>query len=284
MRFAASHPFHDGAVKWMGHGGALPGVKIASWASGILWNVRMGESVKTWQKALIPTLIVLVIGGTYLFSVWKQRQNPGVIPQNDASQTMTKDDLAVVRAFSPQHFEDLQRLEGTRVWMKNGYTMPYFPYAGGQVEFGKRAGLIPAAQPLDVKKIVKAPVPAKVDDALEHGSRQAFAVFALPGTAGEFATPIGAIQASQEAYFADLLFYYDDPHTIYDHWPKDVWAAVDAHQVKPGMSELETRLALGSKVHVDGDREGDRTVTYDVNGKKWDVTYVKNRATEIKAE
>ena len=117
-----------------------------------------------------------------------------------------------------------------------------------------------------------------------HGSRQVFAVFALPGGPDLYATPIGYIEGSDETYFCDLLFFYDDPHTIYDYWPRDVWTAIDAHQVKPGMSELETRLALGSKVHVDGDREGDRTVTYDVNGKKWDVTYVKNRATEIKAE
>jgi len=237
--------------------------------------------LKTWQKILIPTLISLAIGGIYLFTVWKQRQNPGIIANNDASQTLSKDDLAVVRAFSPQYFDDLQRLEGTRVWMKNGYTMPYFPYAGGQVEFAKRVGLIPAAQPMDVKKIVKAAVPAKEDDGLEHGSRQVFAVFALPGQPGTFATPIGAIEGSQEAYFTDLLFYYDDPHTIYNYWPKDVWAAIDAHQVKQGMSELETRMAIGQKTHADGDKEGDRTVTYDQNGKQWIITYVKNQATVI---
>ena len=240
--------------------------------------------MKTWQKTLIPTLIVLVIGSIYLFSVWKQRQNPGVLPQNDASQTMSKDDLAVVRAFFPQHFEDLARLENTPVWMKSGYTMAYFPYSKGQVEFGKRVGLIPPAQRLDVKKIVKATVPAKVDDALEHGARQAFAVFELPGNPQQFATPIGAIQGTQEAYFTDLLFYYDDPHTIYDNWPKDAWAAIDAHQVKPGMSELQTRMAIGMKMHPDSKTEGDRTVTYDQDGKHWTVTYVKNRATAIKTE
>ena len=240
--------------------------------------------MKNWQKILIPMLISILIAGSYLFYVWKQRQNPGVIPQSQASQPISKDDLAVVRAFFPAHFDDLERLEGTRVWMKDGYVIPYYAYEKGQVEFDKRIGLIPPAQALDVKKIVKASVPAKVDDSLEHGSRQVFAVFALPGKDGTFATPIGAMQGEQEAYFADLLFYYDDPHTIYDHWPKDVWTAVDAHQVKPGMSELETRMAIGQKMHADGDIQGDRTVTYDQDGKKWTVTYVKNRATEIKTE
>jgi hypothetical protein len=199
-----------------------------------------GETLKTWQKALIPTLIVLIIGGGYLFYVFKQRQNPGIVPQTDASQTLSKDDLAVVRAFFPAHFDDLQRLEGTRVWMRDGYAMPFFPYEKGQVEFAKPVGLIPAARALDVKKIIKEAVPAKVDDSLEHGTRQVFAVFALPGKEGTFAMPIGAIQGEQEAYFADMLFYYDDPHTIYDHWPKDVWAAVDAHQVKPARRSIRT--------------------------------------------
>lgn len=240
--------------------------------------------MKTWQKMVYPTLITLTIGSIYLFSVWKQRQNPGVIRQSDASPTLSQDDLVVMREFFPMHFEDTLRLEGTTVWMKNGYAMPYYPYIGGHVVFAKRVGLIAAAQRMEVKKIIKAAVPASEDDNISHGSRQAFAVFALAGGAALFATPIGTMQGNEEAYFTDRLFYYDDPHTIYDHWPKDVWAAVDAHQVKPGMSELETRMSIGRKLEVDGGKEGDRTVTYDQDGKHWTVTYVRNRATAIKSE
>jgi hypothetical protein len=239
--------------------------------------------VKVWKIVLIPTLITLAIGGLYLFSVWKQRQNPGVIGQDDASQNLSQDDLAVVRAFSPAHFEDTLRLQGTTVWMKNGYVMSYFKYENGHVEFGKRVGLIPSMQRLEIKKIVKAAVPANVDDGISHGSRQALAVFALPGSSDLYAVAIGAMEASEEAYYPDILFFYDDPHTIYDHWPKDVWAAIDAHQVKPGMSELESRLAIGQKMHADGETEGDRTVTYDQDGKHWTITYVGNKATEIKS-
>jgi hypothetical protein len=189
-----------------------------------------------------------------------------------------------MRAFFPVHFEDTRRLEGTAVWMKNGYIMPYYPYAGGQVRFATRVEVIPAAQRLEVKKIVKQAVPAGVDDSMGHGSRQAFAVFALPGSGALYATPIGSMQGNEEAYYCDLLFYYDDPHTIYDYWPREVWAAIDAHQVKPGMSELETQMAIGRKMHFDGPAEGDRTVSYDQAGKHWTVTFVKNRATTIKSE
>ena len=240
--------------------------------------------MKIWQTALLTTSVTLTIGGIYLFSVWRHRQEPGVSRQSDAGQTLSKDELVVMRSYFPQHFDDLQRLEGTTVWMQNGYTMAYFPYVSGQVEFGKRVGVIPSAQRLEVKKIVKAAVPAKVDDGIAHGSRQAFAVFALPGGKELFATAVGTMQGSQEGYFTDLLFYYDDPHTIYEHWPKEVWAAIDAHQVKTGMSELETRMAIGQKMHPDGSKEGERTVEYDQDGKHWAVTYVKNQATKIESE
>ena len=239
--------------------------------------------MKNWQKALIVTLITLTIGGIYLFTVWQRRRNPGVIPQANARQTLSLDQLAVVRKFFPARFEDTLRLQGTAVWEKNGYVMPYYPYSGGQVVFAKRVGVIPAAQRMEVKKIVKAAVPAGVEDKIEHGSRQAFAVFTLPGSEALYATPIGYMRGSEEAYYTDLLFYYDDPHTIYDHWPKDVWAAVDARQIKPGMSELETRMAIGHKTQTDGSKEGDRTVNYDQAGKHWAVTYVKNQATLIQS-
>lgn len=244
----------------------------------------MGEHVPVWKKSLIVLLITLVIGGIYLFSVWMQRRDPGVRRQSDASQSLSRDDLVVMRAFFPHYFEDTLRLEGTTVWMKNGYTMPYYPYSAGHVEFGKRVGLIAPVQRLDVKKIVKQAVPAGERNNMEHGSGQALAVFALPGQTGLFATPIGYLEGNHEAYYCDMLFFYDDPHTIYDHWPKDVWTAIDAHQAKVGMSELETRMAIGQKMHPDGETEGDRTVTYDQNGKHWTITYVENKATAVKSE
>jgi len=240
--------------------------------------------VRNWQKSLIVTLITLAIGGIYLSFVWKRRQNPGVIPQDNARQTLSLDQLAVMRKFFPMHFEQTLRLEGTAVWEKNGYAMPYYPYVDGRVLFAKRVGVIPAAQRMEVKKIVKSAVPAGEDDRIEHGSRQAFAVFALPGSAALYATPIGYMRGGVEAYYTDLLFYYDDPHTIYDHWPKDVWAAIDAHQVKPGMSELETEMAIGRKMEADGETEGERTVHYDQAGKHWTVTYVNSQATVIQSK
>ena len=153
----------------------------------------------------------------------------------------------------------------------------------GKAEFTKRFGVIPSAQKLNVKKAIKVAVPANVDDGISHGTRQAMYVFTLPGDdKNEYATAVGVMDAGQEQYYSDLLFFYDDPHAIYSHWPKDVWTAVDTHQVKPGMNELQTRMAIGQKMHPDSQNEGNRTVTYDQDGKRWAVTFANDRATEIK--
>jgi hypothetical protein len=220
------------------------------------------------------TLITLAIGGIYLFVVFEQRRNPGVSSQNTQQQPESPDDVAEVRMMFPTSFDDALKLQNTSVWMKNGYTMPYFPYDGGRIVFAKSQGVIPSAQRLDIKKVIKAAAPAQVDDGISHGTHQVFAIFALPGATTLYASAIGAIDGSQEEYFSDILFFYDDPHTIYDNWPKAVWAAIDAHQVLAGMSELQTRMSIGQKTQSDGSSEGNRTVTYD--------QAVNNKATTIK--
>lgn len=237
--------------------------------------------MRNWKIFVIPTLITLAIGGIYLAIVFHNRNTPGVAQKQAMDQQLSADDVAVVRMEFPQHYDDLADLVGKSVWMKDGYVIPAFPYAGGRVDFKKPAGLLPPLQKLDIKKTIKAVTPDSVDDAMSHGSRQAFYVVTEPGSDAQLAVPVGAMEGDEEQYFSDLLFYYDDPHTIYAHWQKDVWAAVDAHQVKPGMNELQTRLAVGQKVHSDSQTEGNRTVTYTTPTKKWTVTFVDDKATKI---
>lgn len=235
------------------------------------------------KKFFAPFLIVLLIGGFYLFIVFKKRSEPGVM-RNQPQQQLTADDVAIVRVEFPQHFEDVEDLKGKSVWMKSGYSMPYFPYSGA-VQFNKKVGLLPPDQRLDIKKVIKAVAPAAIHDNVEHGDHQAMVVFSTPGKDGLFAMPVGYLSGSmEEHYYDDLLFYYDDPHTIYSNWPKDLWAAIDAHQVKPGMNELQARTALGNMKQSDSQTEGNRTVDYDMEGKHVIVTFSHNKATNIQTK
>ena len=227
--------------------------------------------MKPWKIILIPTAIMLVIAAIYIWHVSSKRKNPGVVKQGE-EQPLTQDDVAVVRMEFPAHFEDVKDLAGKSVWMKNGYTMPYFAYTGGKVDFKKKVGVVPPLEKLDVKKAVEASVPKDVDDGISHGQKQALVVFTMKGDEKqEYATPVGARDGGTEQYYDDLLFFYDDPHKIYTHWPADVWSAVDQHQVKQGMNELQARLALGQKIQTDDPKtEGNRTVTFR-NDKATDV-------------
>jgi hypothetical protein len=238
--------------------------------------------VKIWQKMIAMTAVTLLIGGSYLLYVWHQRRNPGALGQA-ASQPVSMDDVAVVRALFITSYEQTAQLVNTTVWMKDGGVIPYFPMVGGRIDFAHPAGQVDPLQKLVIRKILKSPVPASVEDSMSHGSRQVFVLAEMPGKTGEFAIPIGAQQGNQEMYFCDLLFFYDDPHTIYDNWTKDAWAAVDAHQVRPGMSELQSRLSLGQKMHTEGSTEGDRTVSYERNGTAWKIRFEHNRAAKIES-
>lgn len=237
--------------------------------------------MKNWQKAAVITLISLAIGGIYLFSVFEHRRNPSVQPNANPEANQSRDNSAPVRMMFPTSFDDVVKLQGTSVWMKNGYSMPYYPYEGGRILFSKPVGAIPPAQRLDLKKILKAVPPDDIDDGISHGTRQVFAIFTLPGNPTLYATVIGVIDSSQEGYFCDVLFYYDDPHSIYGYWPKNVWAAIDAHQVLAGMSELQVQMSIGHNEHTDSGSDANRTVTFDQAGKKWTITFANNHATSI---
>lgn len=240
--------------------------------------------MKNWRKFLIPSLFVLVIGGSYMLSGRKSIPAYGHVVTVSADQSEKLDELVVMREYFPHYFEDAQRIENTTVWMKDGYAIPYFAYSENQVEFSSQAGLVPSNQQLDVKKLVRAVEPAGMEDGVARGTEQVLAVFAMPGKDGLYALPIGAIAGSQEAYYSDQLFFYDDPHVIYAHWPKETWNAIDAHRVLPGMSELQTRMAIGANMAPRSSDTGDRTVAYDQAGKRWTVRFENNRAKSIQTD
>lgn len=243
--------------------------------------------MKLWQKVLIPTLIALLIAGTYLFIVFKSRENPGVIANKpEPEKPLTNDELVYVKQNLFASFDQAKDLEGKPVWVKAGYALPYYPYAGGTVEFAKRVGELPAAENLQISKLVKAVAPAKEDDRVPHGSKQYFVVFTIVGPdekAGTFAAPIGYAQGTDESILADQLFFYDDPHKLYAHWGKPVWQQIDAHTPAVGMSENQVRMAVGILMDSDSTTVGDRTVTFNAGDKKWTVTFAHDKATSVKA-
>jgi hypothetical protein len=242
--------------------------------------------VKLWQKIGLVTLAVALILGARVYFLIEARQDPGVVGKKDTTTHYSQDELAVIKAYYFATFDQAKQLEGTTVWVKSGYSLPYYPYSGGRVDFAKRAGVLPSAEKLAISKLIKAAAPAKEEDRVPHGTKQYFVVFTIAGPdaiPGTFAAPIGFVDGGDEKIYSDLLFFYDDPKTVYDNWPKPVWDAVAAHQPQVGMSELQTQMTVGTSQQSDSQSIGNRTVTYDAGGKKWTVTFAKGVATQVKA-
>src|SRR3979409_879360 len=87
-----------------------------------------------------------------------------------------------------------------------------------------------------------------------------------------------------DAFFsANDVFFCDDPHELYKHWPADTWSAIDQHQARQGMSELQASFALGTNMNADPGDFGNRTIEYANAGKPVTVVFEKNKATTVTA-
>ncbi len=201
--------------------------------------------MKTWQKAAIMTLITLAIGGIYLCTVFEHRRNPGIQPNTNPEQNLTRDDVGSRAHDVPDLLRRYRQTAGHQRVDEERLHHALLPLRKRPHRICQTRRRHPLRAASRYQKGHQGRGPADVDDGIDHGTRQVFVVFSLPGSPTLYATVVGAIDAGQEQYFSDVLFYYDDPHSIYDYWPKNVWAAIDAHQVIPGMSELQTQMSIG---------------------------------------
>jgi hypothetical protein len=61
-----------------------------------------------------------------------------------------------------------------------------------------------------------------------------------------------------------------------------VWRAIDHHEVKSGMSELEADFAVGIGLMETGGDSIDKTLDYPNGGKPLSISYHDGKAVEVK--
>jgi hypothetical protein len=240
--------------------------------------------MKTWQKVALVVLIPVVILTAGILYINHRRSEPGVVPQQPQERALTQDEMVQPRKLFIDDLKSARDLIGKPVWVQAGYSMDYYPYAAHRVDFAHRIGVLPGAQRLDVKDVITQKVPESVASRIPHGTQQAFAVFTLPGDDKQYATAIGYLQGTDSTYYCDNIFYYDDPHTMYNFWPAPVWQAIDQHHPIAGMNELQTAMALGVMQQSDSSDYGNRTVDYDAGGTHWAVTFENDKATQVEQQ
>jgi len=162
------------------------------------------------------------------------------------------------------------------VWVKVGYQHTYYPYdvARHKTDFAHEAGLLLPLQKLAIQDVVADVSPQAL------GIKQVLACFALNGK--NYAVPIGAEKSGDFKIYSDDIFFIEDPRNLYKHWPADVWKKIDAHEVQPGMSELQASFAIGAGVPQGSGDYGWRTLHYANGGKPLLIAYQDDKAVEIK--
>jgi len=234
------------------------------------------EAGKKIQLVLIALLVLATLRAAYIFY---QRHEDAVAAQKkklaqDAGYS-NADYYIAPKKLHPYDLKSAKELAEQPEWVKEGYRYTYYRYdpATKKVDFGHEAGLLLPIEKLQVKDVVMANAPGT------GHQRQVVAVFEKDGKS--YAVPIGYEADEQYKIYSDEMFFVEDPHDLYKHWPPDVWQAVDAHQIKPGMNELQADFAVGMGVPDAGDSSYSKTVRYPNGGKPLVVNYHDGKAAEI---
>lgn len=237
--------------------------------------------------AIGGTLAVLIVAGVRIGLIYRERNAPEKPVAAPAHQKIADDDLVFLKKKRQSSMADAKDLNGSALWISAGGQMDYYPAAGKHVDYAKTVGTLLGAQKLQVKDFVEQVAPKSATHRVPGGDRQVLMLFTLPGSDTPekvYGVPVGYHETGQYTFYMDEIFFYDDPHGLYEHWGPEIWKAVDSHQVILGMSERETQLALGQVSKSVSNDYGNRLVIYANLGKPMAVTFVNNKATAFRPD
>ena len=235
-------------------------------------------------KLTLAGLVVLVVAGGGEVAYIHHERNADVPVAKGPERKVDPDDDVFLRQSHANSLSDEKDLKGKAVWVSAGGQLDYYPYVGKKVDFSKSAGLLLGAEKLDIKDAVEQVAPKKTTFRIPAGDKQIFLVFTKGTDVQEYAVPVGYVKGEDMTLLSDQIFFYDDPHQLYSYWGPQVWGAIDAHQVIPGMTERETQIALGQVSSPHDGAPGDRIVDFDRQGKPVTVTFVGGKATRIEGQ
>jgi hypothetical protein len=232
-----------------------------------------------FQKKLQIFLAVAIVlaGGRAAYIVYERHEaiKEDAKPRQDTA--LKADCYVTPKKVHAYDLKSARQLTEQPVWVKYGYQLTYYPYDSKRhkTDFGNEAGVLSPLQKLTIQDVVTDVAPQTPEN------KQVLACFSLDGK--NYAVPIGAEKGSDFKLRADDIFFIEDPHDLYKHWPADVWQKIDAHEVQSGMSELQASFSIGAGVPEGSGDYGSRTLHYSNGGKPLVITYQNDKAVEIKA-
>jgi hypothetical protein len=230
--------------------------------------------MKRVQVLLLLAILVTGLRVAYIFYARHEEQAQSI--RKAVPPPLKADYYVTPRKLYPYDLKSAKQLTQQAVWVKVGYSITYFPYdkATRHVNFAHAAGLLLPIERLHIEDVITAVVPT------DPGEKQTMAVFSNGGKTYVFA--IGVLKDNEYHFSSDEMLFIQDPHELYKHWPPDVWSAIDNHQLKPGMNELQANFAVGMGIPEPGGDDDNKTVNYPNGAKPLSVTYREGKITEIK--
>jgi hypothetical protein len=237
----------------------------------------MTEGAK--KKIQIALALVLVAaGGRAAYILYERHEDYLAAQRRQQAKNAgysNADYYVTPKKLHPYDLESARQLTQQPVWVKEGYRYTYYRYVPvvKTVDFKHDEGLLEPIEQLEIRDVLAVPAPG--------GRKQVVATFDKEGHS--YAVPIGFESDGQYRIYSDEMFYIEDPHELYKHWPADVWQAVAQHEVKPGMNELQADFAVGMGVPDSGASSEEKTVRYPNGGKPLVVVYEDGKARDIRA-
>jgi hypothetical protein len=229
------------------------------------------------QRLQLVMLAAILASGARLAYILYQRHESRVEQAKKQPPPLDADYYVTPKKLYPFDLKSARQLTLQPVWVKVGYAYTYFPYdpARHRVDFSHEGGKLLPIEKLQITDVISEDAPQS------PGERQVMAVFEKDGKT--YAFSIGSIKGADYKFYSDEMLFIQDPHELYKHWPADVWVAIDKHQVKAGMSELQSDFAVGLGIPEKSGEPGNRTVNYPNGGNPLSVTYHNDKAAEIKS-
>lgn len=234
-----------------------------------------------FRKKLQVFLVVAIVlaGGRAAYIVYERHEAMKEDTKPKQERTLNADYYVTPKKLHAYDLKSLrEQLTAQPVWVKYGYQLTYYPYdlQRHKTDFAREAGTLAPLQKLAIQDVV-------TDVAAQApGVKQLMACFSLEGKS--YAVPIGAEKGSEFKLRADDMFFMEDPHDLYKHWPADVWQKIDTHEVQTGMSELQVSFAIGIGSAEGSGDYGSRTLHFANAGKPLVISFENDKAVAIKSD
>ncbi len=227
----------------------------------------------TKRVVQIFLLLALVLAAARVYFIFRSRQATQWSQQQESSAPLNPDYYVNPKKLHAQNLKQAKELTQQPAWVREGYKYTFYPYSNGQTDFRHAEGQLGPIEKLNITDVVEQKKPG------EPG-KQVLAVFEKDGK--KYSVPIGLAQGSDYQIFADEIFFIEDPRELYKHWPADVWQAIEQHELKPGMNELQASFAVGAGALESGSRTDERVIKYANGGKPLVVTYKDGKVSDVK--